>query len=128
MTAESFVDALIANVRQSAGFDLGSQRDGLIDSYHTGANLNESRALVLREIADDATFKQSQYNAAFVLAEYFGYLRRDPDESGYDFWLNVLNRREAGNYRGMVCAFITSTEYQGRFGSVVTHSNAECGQ
>jgi hypothetical protein len=28
----------------------------------------------------------------------------------------------------MVCSFITSIEYQQRFGSTVTHTNAECPQ
>jgi hypothetical protein len=60
--------------------------------------------------------------------EYFGYLRRDLDPGGYDFWLNVLNNREPNNYRGMVCAFITSAEYQLRFSLLVTHTNAECAQ
>jgi len=32
------------------------------------------------------------------------------------------------NYHAMVCAFITSREYQLRFGSAVTHTNAECGR
>jgi len=68
-----------------------------------------------------------QYNKAFVLVEYFGYLQRNPDTGGYDFWLNVISNREVGNYRWMVCAFITSTEYQQRFSSVITHSNGECG-
>ena len=58
--------------------------------------------------------------------EYFGYLGRDPEREGYNFWLNVLDNREPGNYRGMVCAFLTSTEYQRRFSSVVTRTNAEC--
>jgi hypothetical protein len=47
---------------------------------------------------------------------------------GYDFWLNTLNNRDQNNYRGMVCSFITSAEYQQRFSSVVTRSNADCGQ
>src|SRR6266581_4132796 len=70
-----------------------------------------------------------EYNASFVLAEYFDYLRRDPDQGGYDFWLNQLNRyplRDLGATRGMVCSFITSPEYQIRFSSLMTHSNAEC--
>ena len=78
-------------------------------------------------MADNTCVEAAEYNAAFVLTEYFGYLRRDPEPEGYDFWLNVLNNGEPGNYRGMVCSFITSTEYQQRFSSVVTHSNAECG-
>ena len=80
----------------------------------------------MRAIADNAVFKQSQYNQAFVLTEYFGYLRRDPDPGGYTFWLNVLNVGDPGNYRGMVCSFVTSTEYQRRFSQVLSHSNSEC--
>jgi hypothetical protein len=58
--------------------------------------------------------------------EYFGYLRRDPEQDGYLFWLNVLNNKTPGNYRGMVCSFLTSAEYQQRFSSVAPHSNREC--
>ena len=104
-------------------------------------NVGLSRALVLRDVIEIPDFKNapdpndlrysdikqiSQYNPAFVLMQYFGYLRRDVDQNGYDFWLELLNNRELNNYRGMVCAFITSREYQLRFGSVATHSNADC--
>jgi len=106
-------------------------------------NAGRSRALVLRDVIEIPDFKNipdpngprysevkqiSQYNPAFVLMQYFGYLRRNVDQGGYDFWLDVVNNREPNNYHGMVCAFITSTEYQHRFGSVVTRSNADCGQ
>ncbi|MGA9998410.1 MAG: DUF4214 domain-containing protein [Pyrinomonadaceae bacterium] len=87
-----------------------------------------TRAQVLRSVAESDAFKTREYNSAFVLMQYFGYLRRDPDEGGYQFWLNVLNHKEPNNYRGMVCSFLTSAEYQKRFASVMTHTNAECGQ
>ena len=127
-SAESFVDALLQNVEQASGIDLGSQRAALSASYNTGASLNESRSLVVRELTESVAFRQAEYNAAFVLTEYFGYLRRDPEPEGYDFWLDVLNNRDPGNFRGMVCSFITSREYQQRFSSTVSHSNRECGQ
>ena len=71
----------------------------------------------------NATFRQNEQSPAFVMMEYFGYLRRDPsatpdsDLSGYNFWLNKLNAF-GGNYikAEMVKAFITSTEYRQRFG------------
>jgi len=106
-------------------------------------NAGRTRALILRDVIEIPDFKNipnpndpryseikqtSQYNPAFVLMQYFGYLRRDVDRDGYDFWLDVINNREPNNYHGMVCSFITSTEYQLRFGSVVTRSNADCGQ
>ncbi len=127
-SGESFVDALLQNVQQSSGIDLNNQRESLISKYNSGASLNESRGLVVRALTESAAFRQTQYNAAFVRTEYFGYLRRDPEPEGNNFWVDVLNNREPGNFRAMVCSFITSTEYQRRFSSIVSHSNGECGQ
>jgi hypothetical protein len=81
----------------------------------------------VRAVADSSAFEAAERNGSFVLMQYFGYLHRDPDQAGYDFWLNVLNNQDPNNYRGMVCAFITSAEYQLRFGQNVTHSNSMCG-
>jgi len=83
----------------------------------------ETRAGVLREIAENDRFKAAELNRAFVLMEYFGYLRRDPDAapntdfSGYNFWLAKLNSF-GGDFHAaeMVRAFIESTEYRKRFG------------
>ncbi|HEY0404104.1 MAG TPA: DUF4214 domain-containing protein, partial [Pyrinomonadaceae bacterium] len=83
---------------------------------------------VLRDVVEIQAFKDREYDPAFVLMQYFGYLRRDPDEGGYQFWLSVLNDRVPGNYHAMVCAFLTSNEYQSRFGSVITRSNQDCAQ
>lgn len=119
-----FIDALLQTVLQNSGVNLSSQRQSLIDDY----NANHSRARITRLVADNPTFAQSEYNASFVLTQYFGYLRRDPDPNGFAFWLNILNNREPNNYRGMVCSFITSDEFQRRFGALVTHHNSECGR
>ncbi|MGB9178632.1 MAG: DUF4214 domain-containing protein, partial [Pyrinomonadaceae bacterium] len=126
-TAEQFLDALLANVKQASGVDLTPRRSDYLNLYESGSSLAESRASVLRAVIDSNEFRQAEYNNSFVLIEYFGYLRRDPDEGGYQFWLNVLNNRVPDNYRAMVCAFITSAEYQQRFASVVVHTNRECG-
>jgi hypothetical protein len=61
--------------------------------------------------------RRAEFNAAFVLMEYFGYLRRDPDAAGYDFWLDKLNAFGGDFIRAeMVKAFISSAEYRQRFG------------
>ena len=86
----------------------------------------KTRVQVLREVIEIQAFKNREYNPSFVMMQYFGYLRRDYDQGGYDFWLNVLNNREPNNFRGMVCSFITSAEYQLRFGAGVTRSNQDC--
>ena len=74
-------------------------------------------------MAEDADLQLAEFNRAFVLMQYLGYLRRNPndpqdtDYSGYDFWLTKLNQF-GGNYINaeMVKAFITSFEYRQRFG------------
>ncbi|MCU1267608.1 MAG: hypothetical protein JWM21_3926 [Acidobacteria bacterium] len=121
----TYVDALIKTVRDNSGVELASRRDELIAEYNAGADQNDSRARTLRKLAEYDEFNNVEYNRAFVLAQYFGYLRREPDSSGYNFWVNILTQ-DPNNYRGMVCAFITSAEYQDRFGAARTHSNAEC--
>lgn len=86
----------------------------------------KTRAQVLAEVIEIDEFKRREFNPAFVLAEYFGYLRRDPDANGYKFWLDVLDNRVPGNYQSMVCAFLSSQEYQDRFSSVRTRNDGEC--
>jgi len=79
---------------------------------------------VLRAVAENAVLITSEFNRAFVLTQYFGYLRRDPnaapdtDFSGYNFWLNKLDMFNGDFAQAeMVKAFIESTEYRHRFGS-----------
>jgi hypothetical protein len=99
-----------------------AERQAALDALNHGA----SRASVLRSVVENPTFTQREYNPAFVQMQYFGYLRRDEEAVGYDFWLDVMSQ-QPNNYRRMVCAFITSGEYQLRFSNNVTHSNFECG-
>ena len=77
----------------------------------------ETRAGAVRRVAENEEFARREKNSAFVLMQYFGYLRRDPDAEGFDFWLSKLNEFN-GNYINaeMVKAFISSAEYEGRFG------------
>jgi hypothetical protein len=117
MTATQFVDKLNIN----AGNPLSqSECDQLVTDLSTST---QSRAQVLRAIAESSNVSLAEYNRAFVLMQYFGYLRRNPNDpqdsvyTGYDFWLTKLNQFD-GNYLNaeMVKAFITSIEYRQRFG------------
>ena len=97
-----------------------SQRQALISDpdSHT-----KTKAQVLRTVAEDPEVSIAEFNRAFVLMQYFGYLRRNPNEapdssySGYNFWLAKLNQFN-GNFVNaeMVKAFISSIEYRQRFG------------
>ncbi len=118
-TPEQFVNKLF----DTAGLSpYTSDRQRLANDMRNG----KTRAQVLREVIEFTEFKTREYNPSFVLMQYFGYLQREPDQGGYDFWLNVVNDRAPNNYRGMVCAFITSREYQERFGLLLRRSNADC--
>lgn len=116
MAPSAFVDQL--NLR--AGNPLStSERDQLVSDLTAGT---KTRAQVLRAVAEDQDLVSAEFNRAFVLMQYFGYLRRDPnsgqdtDYTGYDFWLIKLNQFN-GNYINaeMVKAFISSIEYRNRF-------------
>jgi uncharacterized delta-60 repeat protein len=85
---------------------------------------NKTAGQVLRIVAENQGLVNSEFNKAFVLMEYFGYLRRNPNDppeqtldfQGYNFWLGKLNSF-GGNFQNaeMVKAFIVSSEYRGRF-------------
>jgi hypothetical protein len=105
-----FVDTLISHTGVS--FTSG-ERDALVSSLTTGG---ASRADVLRSISENQRFVNAKFNEAFVMMEYFGYLRRDPDSGGFAFWLSKLNQFN-GNFEQaeMVRAFIVSGEFRDRF-------------
>ncbi|HEV7743379.1 MAG TPA: DUF4214 domain-containing protein [Pyrinomonadaceae bacterium] len=110
LTNSQYVDALISHT--GVNFSAG-ERDALVDSLN---NSGATRADVLRSIAEDGSFVSAKRNEMFVMMQYFGYLRRDPDAAGYAFWLNKLNQFN-GNFEQaeMVKAFIVSGEYRARF-------------
>jgi N-acetylneuraminic acid mutarotase len=118
MSAAEFVNRLFDTAELSA-FEIRHEQ---IRALLRG---DKTRVQIVRDLIDNPELQNREYNQSFVLMQYFGYLRRNPDRDGYNFWLNVLDH-QPGNFRGMVCAFITSSEYQQRFSSVVTHTNAEC--
>ncbi|HEX8189406.1 MAG TPA: Calx-beta domain-containing protein, partial [Pyrinomonadaceae bacterium] len=122
MGSSAFVDALNAN---AGGALSAAERDRLAGELTVRT---KTRAQVLRAVAEDADFARDEFRPAFVLAQYFGYLRRNPDDvgldgqpdpafSGYNFWLSKLNEFGGDYVRAeMVKAFIQSIEYQSRFG------------
>jgi hypothetical protein len=118
ITAADFVNTL----DQNAGGVLSPvERDQLVNDLVSGA---KTQAQVLLAVADDPDLKNTEFNRAFVLMQYFGYRRRNPNDApepglnfdGYNFWLTKLDQFN-GNFTDaeMVKAFITSTEYRQRF-------------
>ncbi|HEX7723757.1 MAG TPA: DUF4214 domain-containing protein, partial [Pyrinomonadaceae bacterium] len=121
LTPAQFVDALNGNAKDNSNaMPLSvAERDNLVNALTNGTM---SRAQVLRAVAEDADLANSEKNRAFVLMQYFGYLRRNPndpqdsDYGGYEFWLGKLNAANGDFVAAeMVKAFITADEYRHRF-------------
>jgi hypothetical protein len=120
LSADGFVDALT----QQDGFVLTqSERAGLVNILGQIPSDAGRRAQVLRAVAENPRLRQAEFNRAFVLMQYFGYLRRDPDDipdgnfHGWRFWLDKLEQFDGDFVRAeMVKAFIASGEYRKRFG------------
>jgi hypothetical protein len=123
LNAAQFVDGLFA---RAAVTPLPAERQAAIAAF--GAGGVAGRASALRAVAEAETLRQAEKNRAFVLMQYFGYLRRNPDDVGFDgnpdpqflgfnHWLGKLNQFN-GNFEQaeMVRAFISSIEYRRRFG------------
>lgn len=120
-TPMAFVDALFATAGITPS---ASERTTAISEFGSAGDISNvaARAKALRDVAENPTLASAEFNRAFVLMQYFGYLRRDPnggqdtDYTGYDFWLTKLNQFN-GNYINaeMVKAFLSSIEYRNRF-------------
>jgi CSLREA domain-containing protein len=122
LTPGQFVDQLFAHTGVTP---TAAERNTAINEFGGAATSsdNPARARALRRVAENSTLNQNEKNRAFVLMQYFGYLRRNPndpqdtDYTGYDFWLSKLNEFNGDFIRAeMVKAFLDSSEYRARFG------------
>ena len=77
-------------------------------------NQTLTRAQVLRLIVESQQVYDKFFNQAFVVMQYFGYLRREPDAQ-YLVWIGILDANPS-NFRGMIDGFMNSLEYRARFG------------
>ena len=121
MTPEEFVDRLFQNAGVTPAV---ADRTAAIDEFGSAGTSADTaaRGRALRRVAENSALQQKEFNRAFVLMQYFGYLQRDPDTgpdtdfSGYNFRLNKLNNF-GGSYQDaeMVKAFLVASEYRGRF-------------
>lgn len=129
--AFTYVDTLFVN---AGVIPTVSERGAAIVGYGNGDTFG--RAAALKSVIDSVTVFNAQYNPAFVLMQYFGYLRRNPDDPpdnnfvGYDFWLTKMNLFSIPGENlqddsvalarvkraDMVRSFLVSTEYLTRFG------------
>jgi hypothetical protein len=119
LTAEQFVSQLDAN---AGGVLSPAETSQLVAQLGATPADVTKRASVLRAVADDADLKNAEFNKAFVLLQYFSYLRRNPDAApdtnfdGWQFWLNKLTQFNGDFVSAeMVKSFLVSGEYRQRF-------------
>jgi hypothetical protein len=121
-SATAFVNSLDVN---TGGAITSDKRTELIRELSANPSDAGLRASVLGKVVADAQFTKAEFNRAFVLMQYFGYLRRNPDDApeanrnfdGYNFWLAKLSQFNGNFIRAeMVKAFLNSEEYRRRFG------------
>ena len=137
-TAAQYVDSLFAN---AGATPTTQERDDAINAFRSGDT--PGRAASLRSVVESGSVFNKLYNEAFVLMQYFGYLRRNPNDApdanfdGYNFWLAKLDsatlpgedaRDETAAIRRvrraeMIRAFLLSAEYRGRFGGDPSRGN-----
>lgn len=122
LTPAEFVNKLFTNVGVTPS---AAEMSTALSRFGGAADSSDvaGRAMALRDVAENPTLIQQEKNRAFVLMQYFGYLRRnanegpDTDYTGYDFWLRKLNQFNGNSVDAeMVKAFISSGEYRQRFG------------
>ncbi|HZG52974.1 MAG TPA: DUF4214 domain-containing protein [Pyrinomonadaceae bacterium] len=105
LTPGEYVNRLL----ETAGITVGN-KDQLIAGLSNGS---ETRTSVLRKIVESAELEAKEYNPAYVAMQYYGYLRREPEEAGYKAWLDYLSKNP-GDYNTMVWGFVYSAEYRNR--------------
>jgi CSLREA domain-containing protein len=119
MTATQYVEALFTSAVVTPA---NAETQEAVAAFGGGGT--PGRVAAFRKVVDSQSMRDREFRGAFVLMQYFGYLRRNPtdvpdvDDSGYQFWLAKLNQFN-GNFQQaeMVKAFISSVEYRQRFGA-----------
>jgi hypothetical protein len=96
---------------QAAGLPDHPLKATLISQLQNG---QKTRAQVLRELVESKEVEDRFYVRGFVSMLYYGFLRRDPDPTGFQNYVDKLNA--AWDPRAVTFDFIYSAEYLGRFG------------
>jgi hypothetical protein len=123
LSNNAFVDALLVRYgaqsirtpdpsNPEGGISVTLARADLVNRLNSRAL---TRAQVLRAIVESEEIKAAEYNRAYVAMQYYGYLRRTPENDGYQAWLKVIDQ-DPQNVRVMINGFMNSSEYRARFG------------
>ena len=128
LTTAANAAQFIAKLEQTAGVTLPATtttlpgqppqfgRDELIQKMSSGQFTagQTLRAFIEQKVVFDKFFFR-----AFVAMQYFGYLNRDPEDAGYNDWVDVLTNGRGdippGDFRHLIFGFVWSVEYREKF-------------
>lgn len=112
----AFVNALSS----VAGVTLAN-RQTLINNLQSGARTPAQTVEDFIQAPEISGVGTRIYDRGFITMQYFGYLKREPDTGGFNFWVGQLigpNAPHRGDYRFMVGGFLQSDEYRFRFAQI----------
>ncbi|MDQ1591698.1 MAG: hypothetical protein QOG71_2325 [Pyrinomonadaceae bacterium] len=116
LTGAANAEAFVSKLERTAGVTLAS-RAQLIAEMGNGT---KTAAQTLRAFIESPEVQTRFFYRGFVAMQSFGYLRRDPEQAGFDAWVNVLTNGapnvQTGDYRTLIHGFLHSFEYRNRFG------------
>ena len=118
----------IAKLEETAGVTLPSStttepgqppqygRNELIQKMQSG---EFTAGQTLRAFIEQKVVFDKYFYRAFVAMQYFGYLNRDPEDAGYNDWVDVLTNGRGnilpGDFRHLIFGFVWSVEYRDKF-------------
>jgi hypothetical protein len=116
LTNAANAEAFVSKLEQTANVRLANHAQ-LVSEMSSGLR---TAAQTLRAFIDSPEVQNRFFYRGFVTMQYFGYLRRDPEQSGFEAWVNVLTNGNGdvvpGDYRTLIFGFLHSNEYRNRFG------------
>jgi hypothetical protein len=109
-------EAFVSKLERTGNVTLANHAQ-LVSEMSSGAR---TAAQTLRAFIESPEVQNKFFYRGFVTMQYFGYLRRDPEQSGFEAWVNVLTNGngavQPGDYRTLIFGFLHSFEYRNRFG------------
>ncbi|HKS26677.1 MAG TPA: DUF4214 domain-containing protein [Pyrinomonadaceae bacterium] len=118
LTQPANAKAFVEKLMQTSGITSLASKETLISQMQSG---QKTAAQTLRAYIETKEIWDRFFYRGFVTMQYFGYLKRDPDQAGWTDWVDVLeNGRPSagiapGDYRHLIFGFVYSVEYRERF-------------
>ena len=86
---------------------------GEIDFHVARLTSGATRGEVMTGFSESPEYQANTFNEVYVTMMYVGMLRREPEQGGFDFWLNYMDTGNPGI--NLILGFLNAPEYRNRF-------------